>query len=107
MPWSLYAVLGWAGFYTSQLAQVFICGDYRAEPCNGPIAITLHLSYSSEAVMRLGYQILMKSAGLKLVAGSAPVHQTFFLFVNQLWSNPYACKKFTIDLKHSSIIDWQ
>jgi len=24
----------------SQLAQVFICGDYRAEPCNGPIAIT-------------------------------------------------------------------
>ena len=40
MPWSLYAVLGCAGFYTSQLAQVFICGDYRAEPCNGPIAIT-------------------------------------------------------------------
>ena len=71
-------------FILSQLAQVFICGDYRAEPCNGPIAITLHLSYSSEAVMRLGYQILMKSAPLKLVAGSAPVHQTFFLFVNQL-----------------------
>jgi len=32
--------LGCAGFYTSQLAQVFTCDDYRAEPCNGPIAIT-------------------------------------------------------------------
>jgi len=32
--------LGCAGFYTSQLAQVFTCGDYRAEPCNGPTAIT-------------------------------------------------------------------
>ena len=28
-------------FILSQLAQVFICGDYRAEPCNGPNAITL------------------------------------------------------------------
>ena len=27
-------------FILSQLAQIFICGDYRAEPCNGPSAIT-------------------------------------------------------------------
>jgi len=38
-----HSMLHWDArdFILSQPAQVFICGDYRAEPCNGPSAITL------------------------------------------------------------------
>jgi len=32
--------------------------------------IVFHLSYNSEAIMRLDYQILLKLAPLKLLAGS-------------------------------------
>ena len=37
-------------FILSQLAQVFICGDYRAEPCNGPSAITHTLEFARKPV---------------------------------------------------------
>ena len=43
-------------FILSQLAQVFICGDYRAETCNGPSAIILLHPF------RVSYPVLAKGS---------------------------------------------